>query len=79
MDITKGFWNVPISPESHKYTAFTLQNIGLFEYLVMPMGLKNSPATFARLCEFVFPLQDFQVEGVLAVLFRRSLYLLQGF
>jgi hypothetical protein len=60
MDITKGFWNVPISPESRKYTAFTLRNIGLFEYLVMPMGLKNSPATFARLCELVFPLQDFK-------------------
>jgi hypothetical protein len=54
MDITKGFWNVPISPESRKYMAFTLRNIGLFEYLVMPMGLKNSPATFARLCELVF-------------------------
>jgi hypothetical protein len=57
MDITKGFWNVPISPESRKHTAFTLRNIGLFEYLVMPMG---SLATFARLCELVFPLQDFK-------------------
>jgi hypothetical protein len=38
MDITKGFWNVPISSESRKYTVFTLRNIGLFEYLVMPMG-----------------------------------------
>jgi hypothetical protein len=60
MDITKGFWNVPISPESRKYTAFTLRNIGLFEYLVMPMGLNNSPATFAGLCELVFPSQDFK-------------------
>jgi hypothetical protein len=40
MDITKGFWNVPISESSRKYTAFTLRNIGLFEYLVMPMGLR---------------------------------------
>jgi hypothetical protein len=60
MDITKGFWNVPISPELRKYTAFTLRNIGLFEFLVMPMGLKNSPATSARLCELVFPSQDFK-------------------
>jgi hypothetical protein len=60
MDITKGFWNVPIFPESRKYPAFTLHNIGLFEYLVMPMGLKNSPATFARLCELVFPSQNFR-------------------
>jgi hypothetical protein len=37
-----------------------LRNIGLFEYLVMPMGLKDSLATFARLCESVFPLQDFK-------------------
>jgi hypothetical protein len=60
MDITKGFWNVPISSESRKYTAFTLRNIGLFEYLVMPLGLKTSPATFARLCKLVFPSHDFK-------------------
>jgi hypothetical protein len=60
MDITKGFWNVPISESSRKYTAFTLRNIGLFEYLVMPMGLKNSPATFVRLCQLVFPREDFK-------------------
>jgi hypothetical protein len=60
MDITKGFWTVPISPKSRKYTAIILRNIGLFEYLDMPMGLKNSPATFARLCELVFPSQDFR-------------------
>jgi hypothetical protein len=62
MDITKGFWNVPISPKSRKFTAFTLRNIGLFEYLVMPMSLKNSPATFARLCELVFPSQENTAE-----------------
>jgi hypothetical protein len=60
MDIIKGFWNVPISESSSKYTAFTLRNIGLFEYLVMPMGLKNLPATFVRLCELVFPPEDFK-------------------
>ena len=59
MDITRGFWNVPLTPESRKYTAFTLRNIGLFEYLVMPMGLKNAPATFVRLCELVFPKAEF--------------------
>ena len=59
MDITRGFWNVPLTPESRKYTAFTLRNIGLFEYLVMPMGLKNAPATFVRLCELVFPKSEF--------------------
>jgi hypothetical protein len=28
MDITKGFWNVPISSKSRKYTAFTLAILG---------------------------------------------------
>jgi hypothetical protein len=28
--------------------------------MVMPMGLKNLPATFARLCKLVFPSQDFK-------------------
>ena len=61
MDITRGFWNVPLTPSSRKYTAFALRNIGLFEYLVMPMGLKNAPATFVRLCELVFPREEFDV------------------
>jgi hypothetical protein len=39
VDITKGFWNVPISLESRKYTAFTLRNIGLFKYLVVTIVL----------------------------------------
>jgi hypothetical protein len=60
MDITKGFWNVPIAESLQKYIAFTLWNIGLFEYLVMPMGLKNSPATFVRLCKLVFPSEKFK-------------------
>jgi hypothetical protein len=60
MNITKGFWNVPIAERSRKHTVFTLWNIGLFEYLVMPMGLKNSPATFVWLCELVFPPEDFK-------------------
>jgi hypothetical protein len=61
MDITKGFWNVPIAECLRKYTAFTLRNIGLFEYPVMPMGrLKNSPATFVWLCKLVFPPEDFK-------------------
>jgi hypothetical protein len=55
MDIISGFYNVPMKPEHRQYSAFSLRNLGLFEWLVMPMGLKNAPATFTRLQQIVFP------------------------
>jgi hypothetical protein len=55
MGITSGFYNVPMKREHREYTAFCFRNLGLFEWLVMPMGLKNSSATFTRLQEIVFP------------------------
>jgi hypothetical protein len=55
MDITSGFYNVSMKEEHKPYTAFCLRNLGLFEWLVMPMGLKNAPATFTRLQEMIFP------------------------
>jgi hypothetical protein len=60
MNVTSGFYNVPVKPEHRPYTAFCLRNIGLFEWLVMPMGLKNTPATFTRLQQIVFPPHEFQ-------------------
>jgi hypothetical protein len=55
MDITSGFYNVPMKREHREYSAFCFRNLGLFEWLVMPMGLENLPATFTRLQEIVFP------------------------
>ena len=55
MDITSGFYNVPMKEEHRQYTAFCLRNLGLFEWVVMPMGLKNAPATLTRLQEMIFP------------------------
>jgi hypothetical protein len=55
MDITSGFYNVPMKEEHKPYTPFCLRNLGLFEWLVMPMGLKNAPATVTRLQEMIFP------------------------
>jgi hypothetical protein len=68
MDITKGFWNVSIAESSRKYTAFTLRNVGLFKYLVMPVVLKNSPATFVRLCKVISPPEDFENPSCNAIL-----------
>ena len=48
-DMNSGFWQVPMSPESKQYTAFTLGSMGLYECESMPFGLCNAPPTFQRL------------------------------
>ena len=47
--MNSGFWQVPMSPESKQYTAFTLGSMGLYECESMPFGLCNAPPTFQRL------------------------------
>ena len=48
LDLTKGYWQVPISKDSRKYTAFQAGN-KLYEFNTMAFGLKNAPATFNRM------------------------------
>jgi hypothetical protein len=53
MDLLKGFYQLPMHPDSTKYTAFNTM-LGKFEFLVMPMGLQNAPGSFMRAMNLIF-------------------------
>nr|ABG66247.1 retrotransposon protein, putative, Ty3-gypsy subclass [Oryza sativa Japonica Group] len=52
-DLKAGFWQVKMAEESIEWTAFTCPQ-GHYEWLVMPLGLKNAPALFQRKMQNIF-------------------------
>ena len=47
-DLLKGFWQVPLTDGAKEISAFVTSD-GLYQYKVMPFGMKNLPASFQRL------------------------------
>lgn len=53
LDLTSGFYNLPMHEQDKKYSAF-ITPMGLHEYNCMPQGLCNSPASFMRMMLSIF-------------------------
>ena len=51
MDFKSGFWQIKMAPESQQYMAFTVGNLGFYEFTCMPFGLCNAQVTFQHLMQ----------------------------
>ena len=50
LDLTKGYWQVPVANSDRHKTAFTTP-YSLFQFKRMPFGLRGAPATFQRMVD----------------------------
>lgn len=44
-NLLKGYWQVPLTERAERVSAFVTPD-GLYQYCVMPFGMKNATATF---------------------------------
>ena len=66
LDLASGYWQVELDEDAREKSAFTTYH-GLYEFIRMPFGLCNAPATFQRV-----------MQAVLAGLEWRSCFCLSG-
>jgi hypothetical protein len=71
LDCMAGYWQVKMSEESTKFTAF-ITPFGVYEFTVMPFGLKNAPAAFSRMMSRV--MADYLYEFVTVYLDDIAVY-----
>jgi hypothetical protein len=53
LNLQSGFWQIRIAPEDMKKTAL-ITKTGLYDWTIMPFGLKNATSTFTRTMSEVF-------------------------
>ena len=66
IDCFTGFYKIKLAAESRQFTAFSCE-LGLFQFVIMPMGLTNAPATFQRALNGI--LQELIQSNIVIVFF----------
>ena len=61
LDLYSGYWQIPIAKEHRNKSAFSTES-GHWQFCVMPFGVKNAPAVFARLMADI--MQGLQWNGI---------------
>ena len=63
IDLSRGYWQIPVKPEDRPKTAFTTE-LGQFQFVVMPFGLKTAGACFSRMMRaLLIPLKLEEVDN----------------
>ena len=61
IDLLKGYYQIPLSQSARKLCAFVTPD-GLFQYTVLPFGVKNAPSVFQRMMDsLIFDLKNVKV------------------
>jgi hypothetical protein len=60
LDCNSGYWQITVSPQDKEKTTFTSHE-GIFQFLRMPFGLRNAPATFQRFVDITLAGQTWKV------------------
>ena len=58
LDLTKGYWQIPIREDCRHYTAFQTPR-GLYHFVFMPFGLSTAASTFQKMMQRVVGNVDF--------------------
>lgn len=49
LELRAGYWQIPLAEDSKKYTAFCTHEGAMYQFRVLPFGLKSAPSTFQNL------------------------------
>jgi RNase H-like domain found in reverse transcriptase/Reverse transcriptase (RNA-dependent DNA polymerase)/Integrase zinc binding domain/Chromo (CHRromatin Organisation MOdifier) domain/Integrase core domain len=52
LDCNSGYWQIPVHPADREKTTFT-SHFGIYQFLRLPFGLRNAPATFQRAIDII--------------------------